>query len=216
MREKGMIDFREKIPERKLTVFLLPLILSGLFQQIYAPVSTAVAGRYLSQQAVAVIGACSACKSLEGFLFVSMTTGFSFFINHQLGTDNQAKYKEAFQGALLLAGLFSVFGIFLALAVDPVMLLVGTGSLTLGVLVCSYPLLCVRMICRNGLQSIGCYRDLLLFGMTELLMNLFLALLLIPNLGFGAACFRTAFIWGIPGLIAGLVYRKRVGSEAYF
>ena len=43
-----MIDFTEKISGRKLGGFLLPLMLSAVFQQIYDPISAAVAGRYLN------------------------------------------------------------------------------------------------------------------------------------------------------------------------
>ena len=54
-----MIRFTEKISGKKLGLFLLPLMFSAVFQQIYEPVSAAVAGRYLNEEAVAVIGVCS-------------------------------------------------------------------------------------------------------------------------------------------------------------
>ena len=70
-----MIRFTEKISGKKLGLFLLPLMLSAVFQQIYEPVSAAVAGRYLNEEAVAVIGACSGWSGVVESLFVHMTTG---------------------------------------------------------------------------------------------------------------------------------------------
>lgn len=69
-----MYDFTKEPNKKELTLFLLPIICSGIFQQLYSLINTAVVSRYLSYEAVAVIGACSSYHSLQNFIFVGMTT----------------------------------------------------------------------------------------------------------------------------------------------
>lgn len=116
-----MIRFTEKISGKKLGLFLLPLMLSAVFQQIYEPVSAAVAGRYLNEEAVAVIGACSGWSGVVESLFVHMTTGFSICINRQAGLKDSGKMRSVFQTAVKIT-LFLTFGsMLLALFTEPFM-----------------------------------------------------------------------------------------------
>ena len=116
-----MIDFTEKISGRRLGAFLLPLMLSAIFQQIYDPISAAVAGRYLNEEAVAVIGACSGWSGVAESVFVSMTTGFSVCINRQAGLGDSRKLRAVFQTAVKLTLLLALGSMMLSLFTDPFM-----------------------------------------------------------------------------------------------
>lgn len=105
-----MIYFNEKISRKQMVLFLLPLLFSCVFQQIYSPISTAAAGRYLNERAVAVIGACSAYRSVEESLFVSMTTGFAICINRLVGPGNEIRVRNAFWEAMRLTGILMLIG----------------------------------------------------------------------------------------------------------
>lgn len=108
-----MNDFTEEPNKKELTLFLLPIICSGIFQQIYSLVNTAVVSRHLSYEAVAVIGACSSYYSMQNYIFVGMTTGFGFYIYRCIGTKDPEKIRNSFWGAFFLNGLMAVVGIFL-------------------------------------------------------------------------------------------------------
>ena len=44
----GMRDFTRAQSKQELAFFLLPMICSGMVQQVYSLINTAVVGRYLS------------------------------------------------------------------------------------------------------------------------------------------------------------------------
>ena len=116
-----MVRFTEKLSERELTRFLFPLMLSSIFQQLYAPVGAAAAGRFLNQEAVAVIGACSAWDLILDALFISMTTGFAISINRAAGMGKEKRLRETVQGAVLLSAIMAAGSFLLALFPDPFM-----------------------------------------------------------------------------------------------
>ena len=47
----------EKNPLQALTVFAIPIILGNLFQQLYTMADSAIVGRFVSEQALAAVGA---------------------------------------------------------------------------------------------------------------------------------------------------------------
>lgn len=116
-----MVRFTEKLSERELARFLFPLMLSSIFQQLYAPVGAAAAGRFLNQEAVAVIGACSAWDLILDALFISMTTGFAISINRAAGMGKEKRLRETVQGAVLLSAIMAAGSFLLALFPDPFM-----------------------------------------------------------------------------------------------
>ncbi len=118
-----MARFTEKISERELALFLLPLMFSSIFQQLYTPFGAAAAGRFLNEEAVAVIGACSAWESILDALFVSMTTGFAISINRMAGLGEEKRLRETAQGAVFLSGILAAGSFFLALFPEPFMVL---------------------------------------------------------------------------------------------
>ena len=96
-------------------------MMSAIFQQIYDPISAAVAGRYLNEEAVAVIGACSGWSGVTESLFVSMTTGFSICINRQAGLKDSTKMRSVFQTAVKITLLLTFGSMLLALFTEPFM-----------------------------------------------------------------------------------------------
>ena len=118
-----MIRFTKKLSERELARFLFPLMLSSIFQQLYAPVGAAAAGRFLNQEAVAVIGACSAWDLILDALFISMTTGFAISINRAAGMGKEKRLRETVQGAVLLSAVMTAGSFLLAVFPDPFMVL---------------------------------------------------------------------------------------------
>lgn len=123
-----MKDFIKEPDKKELTLFLMPLICSGVFQQVYGLVNTAVVSRYLSYQAVAVIGACSKYYNMQDFIFVGMTTGFGFYIYRCIGTKNHEMFSRSFWGAFFLNGILAFGGMVLPLASRLLMSLIDIPS----------------------------------------------------------------------------------------
>ena len=118
-----MIDFKERISEKTMFFFLLPLLLSGVFQQIFTPYSTAIAARYLPEYSLAVVGALGAYKSVQDAIFVGMTTGFSFCVNRAAGDQDPGRYVRVFREALYLTGGLWIVSILLSMFPEPILFL---------------------------------------------------------------------------------------------
>ena len=103
-----MRDFTREQSGKELAFFLLPMICSGMFQQVYSLINTAVVSRYLSYDSVAVIGACQPYASMQGFVCVGMTTGFGFYLFRCIGTGDAEIFGRGFCGALYLTGFLSL------------------------------------------------------------------------------------------------------------
>lgn len=110
-----ILNFTGEPQKRELHFFLLPLIFSGAFQQLYSLINTAVVSRYLSYESVAVIGACAPYISMQDFLFTGMTTGFSFYIYRCIGTEDEETFRRGFWGSVYLTGGLAILGMLLAL-----------------------------------------------------------------------------------------------------
>ncbi|MCI6012581.1 MAG: hypothetical protein MRZ97_07280, partial [Firmicutes bacterium] len=86
MKRFRQLDFTQRIGNQELRWFLFPFFLSAGFQCIYAMVNTAVISRYLSQNAVAVTGACSGCVSIINSMFAAVVSGFGVRLSRCIGS----------------------------------------------------------------------------------------------------------------------------------
>ncbi len=118
-----MKNFTGKLSDREVGRFLLPLFVSTVFSNGYSMVNAAVSGRFLTPGALAVIVACGSCLSMESYLYVSMTTGFGFFINRCIGSGDIKRQRESLWGSLWLCLCMIILGIFLSGLADMVMTL---------------------------------------------------------------------------------------------
>ncbi|MCD8222300.1 MAG: hypothetical protein LUD07_09030 [Clostridiales bacterium] len=118
-----MKGFAGKLSNREVGRFLLPLFVSTVFRNGYTMVNAAVSGRFLTPGALAVIVACGSCLSMESYLYVSMTTGFGFFINRCIGSGDIRRQRESLWGSLWLCLCMIILGMFLSRLADMVMTL---------------------------------------------------------------------------------------------
>lgn len=118
-----MKGFTDQLSDREVAWFLLPLFVSTVFRNGYSMVNAAVSGRFLTPGALAVIVACGSCLSMESYLYVSMTTGFGFFINRCIGSGDIRRQRESLWGSLWLCLCMIILGIFLSGLADSVLTL---------------------------------------------------------------------------------------------
>ena len=115
--------------ERAFALFILPLMLSNVFQQLYAPVNASVISRFRSAGDVAVIGACSFTAVLQGFVFGGMSAGFGICLCECAGSGESfskgktSEVSEVWTAALTLTGILTALG-FIAAAAAPFILII--------------------------------------------------------------------------------------------
>lgn len=74
---------------RKILVFSLPLIASGILQQSFNAIDVAVVGRYSSSQAMAAVGSNGAIISILVNLFLGVAVGANVVIANYIGQRNE-------------------------------------------------------------------------------------------------------------------------------
>ena len=64
MNRKTITDMTVGSPARHIIKFTLPLLLGNLFQQLYNMVDSIVVGKFVSEDALAAVGACGSTNFL--------------------------------------------------------------------------------------------------------------------------------------------------------
>ena len=107
--------------ERAFAKLILPIMASNVFLQLYAPVNTAVLGRFRSTEEVAVIGACSFLSMMQEFVFGGLATGFGIYLCECAGRSSAEENKGCISSlrmgwtaAMALAGVLTLAGVMLA------------------------------------------------------------------------------------------------------
>ncbi len=76
MNRKNITDMTVGSPAAHIIKFTLPLLLGNLFQQLYNMVDSIVVGKFVSEDALAAVGACGSTN----FLFFSLSSGLAIGI----------------------------------------------------------------------------------------------------------------------------------------
>lgn len=112
---------------RKIIVFALPLILSGILQLLFNAADVIVVGRFGGSEALAAVGSTSSLINLLVNLFMGISVGASVLVGRYYGAN---RYDEASQSAhtaiytaIVCGGIMIFVGLFLA---KPMLELMGT------------------------------------------------------------------------------------------
>lgn len=106
--------------------FAVPIILSGLLQQLYSTADTLIVGAMGGKEALAAVGATGSTVSLLVTVFVSIFVGTDLLVARAKGNGDEDSLRKAVATTYLIS---LIFGIFLLVAGEllarPMMLLTG-------------------------------------------------------------------------------------------
>lgn len=94
---------------RKLLVFALPLIASGILQQSFNAVDIAVVGQFASSQALAAVGSTGLVISLIINLFIGISVGANVVIAHYIGQKDGKGIRNAIATTAVIAVASGIF-----------------------------------------------------------------------------------------------------------
>ncbi len=105
-------------PARALALFTLPMIIGNLFQQFYTMADSVIVGRFVSEDALAAIGASYSFTNVFICIAIGGGVGATVITSHYLGARNYKKMIQSTCTALIsflilsivLAALGLVFG----------------------------------------------------------------------------------------------------------
>ena len=122
------IDLTEGPILRKILVFSIPVVLTGLLQQIYSATDMIVVGQWSADSEIAVgaVGSCGSLITLIIQLFLGLSLGAGVCVAHDVGAQKYDDVKKTVHTAVPLAAVLGIFvSIFGILAAKPLLVLTG-------------------------------------------------------------------------------------------
>ena len=92
----------------KMLVLAIPIILSSVFQQLFNTADVAVAGRYISNQAMAAVGSNAPVISLFINLFVGLSIGVNVMVAAAIARKRFVIVRKAVHTSILLAVIIGI------------------------------------------------------------------------------------------------------------
>ena len=205
---------------KNLFLFMLPILVSNLFQQLYNTVDTMIVGNVLGDTALAAIGSCGSIYELLVGFGIGIGNGLSIVAARSYGAQDEDLLKRTVAGALVI-GLCASFVITTAgfFGLRPLLQLLDTPAeiledayryiivIDLGVLVMFFYNLCAGL-----LRAIGNSVMPLVFLLISSVLNVGLDLWFIAGVGMGVrgAAVATVIAQGISVVLCILYVMRRV------
>ena len=205
---------------KNLFLFMLPILVSNLFQQLYNTVDTMIVGNVLGDSALAAIGSCGSIYELLVGFGIGIGNGLSIVAARSYGAQDEDLLKRTVAGSLVI-GLCASFVITAAgfFGLRPLLQLLDTPAeiledayryiivIDLGVLV-----MFLYNLCAGLLRAIGNSVMPLVFLLISSGLNVALDLWFIAGLGMGVqgAAVATVIAQGISVVLCILYVMRRV------
>lgn len=111
MQRKHTMDLTTGSVAKKLLVFVIPIILSNLLQQLYTVVDRVVVGQFAENgtAALAAVGSTGSATSMVLSLFNGLASGVSITCANLRGAREDEKLRTTMHTALLLLGISGLF-----------------------------------------------------------------------------------------------------------
>ena len=208
----------EKKPLPALTLFVIPLMLGNMFQQLYNLADSAIVGQFVGEQAVAAVGACLALTNLFLFFANGGSVGASVLVGRHFGAkDYRAMQTTAFTALLTMLALSAVLGTvgfflgksFLLLLKTPADV-VPFAQTYLKIYFLGLPFIFLYNCCSALFNALGKSRYPLLFLTISSVLNVALDLLFVGMLrrGIAGVAWATLISQAVAGLFSFAMFMR--------
>ncbi|HJA34388.1 MAG TPA: MATE family efflux transporter [Candidatus Mediterraneibacter merdigallinarum] len=180
---------------RALAAFTVPLILSGLFQQLFNWVDAFIVGNVEGETALAGIGATTSVYNLFVTVITGFTSGLSVLAAQRYGMGEKSKIRELLSSyTVLFAFLFTMLSIAGAVFTEELLVVLDTPETILfsaqsylKILFAGIPFLAVYNTYSAVLRGIGNSSAPFFSILVCSAVNVVLDLLFVAGMGYGAA-----------------------------
>ena len=197
-----------KNPMSALLIFALPIIIGNFFQQFYTMADSAIVGQYVSQEALAAVGASSSLTNV--FIHVAMGGGLgaSIVVGRYFGGKLYGKMKTAVSTALVtLLSISIVLGLIGYIFGRPIMQLLNTPADALDmsaeylqIYFLGLPFLFMYNIFSSLFNALGKSRIPLAFLIFSSVTNIVLDIFMVQQMGVAGAAWATLIAQGISAI----------------
>lgn len=209
-----------KKPLQALIIFALPMIIGNFFQQFYTMADSVIVGRYVSEQALAAIGASASFTNIFIFIATGGGIGASVIVSQYFGAKEFAGMKRAVNTALITFLIISfVFAGFGLLFGEKIMILLNTPEDTLGLAVeylriyfLGLPFLFMYNVFSSMFNALGKSRIPLYFLIFSSIFNIVLDYYMVTelNLGVSGVAWATMIAQGISAVLSFSVFLREM------
>ena len=205
-------DLTKEHPDKTLWRFLLPMMFSVAFQQIYNIADSMIAGRFAGEDALAAVGASYPITVIFMAFAVGMNLGASVIVSRLFGAGDHKGVKRAvttaFASSLSLAVILTVYGYFFCRNmmewIHTPQNIMQDGVLYLKIYVFGLIFLMLYNVCTGIFTALGDSRTPLWFLLGSSAGNIVLDLLFVAKLHWGVAgvAWATFIAQGISAVLA--------------
>lgn len=210
----------EKKPLNALLIFALPIIIGNLFQQTYTMADSAIVGRFVSEQALAAVGASYSLTNI--FICIAMGGGIgaSVTVSRYFGSKEYNKMKLAvftsFISFLLISILLGGFGLLFS---KDIMILMNTPRDVLDMSVkylniyfLGLPFLFMYNVLSCMFNALGKSKIPLYFLIFSSIFNIVLDFILVTqfHMGVTGVAWATLIAQGISSVLSFLVFIRKL------
>ena len=115
---------------QSLVIFMLPILVSSLFQQLYNTVDTMIVGNVLGDTALAAIGACGAIYELLVGFGIGIGNGLAIVAARSYGAGDDEQLKQTVAGSIVIGLIASaVITLAGAMGLHPLLELLDTPGI---------------------------------------------------------------------------------------
>lgn len=205
-------DLTKEHPDKTLWKFLLPMMFSIMFQQIYNIADSMIAGRFAGEDALAAVGASYPITVILMAFAVGMNLGASVIVSKLFGAGDRNGVRRAvttsFISSMGLGVLLTVFGYFFCRTImkwihTPENIM-NDGVLYLKIYVFGVIFLMLYNVCTGIFTALGDSKTPLYFLMGSSVGNIILDLLFVAQFHWGVAgvAWATFIAQGISAILA--------------
>lgn len=194
---------------KTLLLFTVPLILTGLLQQLYYIADSIIVGNLIGEEALAAVGVSSPVLDIFIFTVTALVSGYTILVSQYYGSKDYEKVTKLsgtiFLFIMLSACMVSILGWFLK---EDILTLLHTpekilhsSSDYLGIVFIGIPFMVLYNLCGSMLRGIGNSKTPLYAVVLSTIINITLDLVFIK-----------VFFWGIKGAAIATVIAQAISS----
>lgn len=215
MREYDMLKDN---PGRSLLFFALPMIIGNLFQQFYNMADSIIVGKFVSEEALAAVGASYSLTTVFIMIAIGGGIGSSVLISQYLGANEIKKMKTSVYTALISFFVLSMFlFIYGIISKEHLLRLLNTPEnifddavLYLKIYFIGLPFLFMYNILASVFNALGKSKIPLYLLIFSSVLNIFLDLymVIVLHMGVAGVAIATVIAQGISAVISFIILIK--------
>ncbi|MEE0966869.1 MAG: MATE family efflux transporter [Bacilli bacterium] len=204
---------------KSLVIFMIPLLISNVFQQLYNTVDTMIVGNYLGDTSLAAIGSCTSIYDLLVGFALGVGNGLSIVTARSFGSKDENLLKKSVASSIVIGIVVSLtITIIGSLILYPLLQLLNTPAEIIkeaysyiSVITLFIVVMFAYNLCAGLMRAIGNSVMPLIFLMVSSVLNIGLDILLITqfHMGVMGAAVATVISQGVSVLLCIIYILKK-------